>query len=114
MVAPGILGPRVRASLKSHLRSSLPRSDPGDPQGLLGEAEGEGKLVPWGVDIGQWEEQGGDILATPSGSLSAVRLCPTWLSAVRICFPSFLVHLSFPHSCSLEVLAQMFDLGSDF
>lgn len=85
-----------------------------DPQGLLGEADGEGKLVPRGVDIGQWEEQGGDILATLSSSHSALRLCPTWLSAVRICFPSFLVHSSFPHSCSLEVLAQKFDIGSDF
>lgn len=104
----------MRVSLKSHLCSSLPRSDPVDLQGLLGEAEGEGKLVPRGVDIGQWEERGGDILATPSGSRSAIRLCPTWLCAVRICFPSFLVHSSFPHSCSLKVSAQMFDLGSDF
>lgn len=85
-----------------------------DPPGLLGEADGEGKLVPWGVDIGQREEQGGDTLATPSSSHSALRLCPTWLSAAGICFPSFLVHSSFPHSCFLEVLAQTFDLGSDF
>lgn len=56
----------MSVSLKSHLCSSLPRSDPVDPQGLLGEARGEGELVPRGVDIGQWEERGGDVLATHS------------------------------------------------
>lgn len=91
-------GLRVGSVSKSCLCSSVPRYNPLDSQGLLGEAG-----VQWPVSPREWTLASKRRRRITSWAFCllpfyALKPCLIWLCTLRFCFPSFLTHFHAPFS----------------